>query len=127
MFAPPFSRALSCHSKQIRSQRAPLRSEAVGSSPHLGKGLLHHIFRRLPTADDLTQKPQQMRPYLSVKRIESLRLSAANLLPQFAVLSQFHLHLVIRSCSPKSSSHIVIAGQLSRSLLRGLLRLWPSA
>src|SRR5208283_2457468 len=87
-FAPPFRGALSCHAKQIRSQCALLRRKAVGTSPHVGKGLLQHIFRRLASADDLAEKPEQRRCHLPVKRIEGLRITAANPIPQFGVLSQ---------------------------------------
>jgi hypothetical protein len=44
------------------------------------------IFRSLQIADDLPEKPQQLRPGLSVKCLERLRLSAANPVPQFAVV-----------------------------------------
>jgi hypothetical protein len=53
------------------------------------EGFLHHVFRCLPIADHLSQKPQQTRAHVSIEGIERLRLSAANPLPQFAVVSQF--------------------------------------
>lgn len=52
------------------------------------EGFLHYVFRCLPIADHLSQKPQQTGSHFSIKGIERLRLSATNPLPQFVVLSQ---------------------------------------
>jgi hypothetical protein len=61
---------------------------------------LHHIFGRLPIADDLSQITQQTRPHFSIKRIERLRITAANALPQLAILN----HVVSQLLSPHSYS-----------------------
>jgi hypothetical protein len=49
----------------------------------------------LPIADYLSKKTQQTGPHFSIKRIERLRLAATNPLPQFALLSQIPVSMLL--------------------------------
>ena len=89
LLAPPFRGTSSPGSEEIRTQRPPLRSEPIRTSPNLRKRFLHHVFRRLRVAHNLSQKCLQPRCMLPVKRVKCPGVTPADPLPCLAVVSQF--------------------------------------
>jgi hypothetical protein len=67
----------------------------------VAKGLLHHVFGRLPITDDLSQITHKTRPHFSIKRIKCLRVAVANALPKFVILNQFPSPLCYSGLTPK--------------------------
>jgi hypothetical protein len=101
VFAPPFRSAISPRTEEIRAQCSPLRYEAIRPPPNLRECFLHHVFRCLRIPD---QKRSQSRSLLAIERLERPRVSAANLFPELAIVSQCASSLVYSSSESKRFS-----------------------